>query len=499
LAQDVRKRRIRDALLFALLALLVVSPWLLRNIYYTRNPLWPYFSSVFGLGTWTATDLHNFLWEQTSHGMGKSLVSLLKLPFNLTFHTVEFDEYPPFPFSVLYVFILPLTLIVTSRDKRLRPLLVLVIAYTLFWFFTVQIARYIVLVLPFLSLLTAMAAYEVVCRLPARPRVVAGVNLAAIVAVFLAAWLQIRAYPKIQWSDVPVSHAQRDAFLQARVAPYAFYQLLNRQYKSQYSVYALGGGTAYFADGTMLGDWFGPYRYARIFDRLSDPQALYQELKAMNAGFFEVHVSDVGEDRGDLLLEQSLSRSHLKLIYAVPGVLGFKVLDIPANSRGTEILQEPGFLPASGKTSGGWTVVGQPLVSSSGSDAYQGEPALRSDFYNFMRQRVPVQPEHIYLLTHWSRWARRNSSVRLQVSWLDQRRKLLEVNIRNVAAGPMWQPHRMAVTAPKTAYWADVYAGVAGNNDVAWFAHVSFKDLQADSSDAATASGEKLVSPGVER
>jgi hypothetical protein len=293
--------------------------------------------------------------------------------------------------------------------------------------------------------------------------------------------VQAYAEKQIPWDQVPVTHAQRDAYLQSHVPTYDFYQSLNRQYRNGYTVYALGGGTAYFVDGLILGDWFGPQRYARVLERLSDSQALYSELRAMGADFLEVQSSYVGGGVEDFLLRQSFLSSHFRLIYANPRILGFQLFDSPLNLSETELLRDPGFLSAGGKPSDHWTVTGKPLLTTSGADTYYGEPAMQSDFRNYMVQRVLVQPDRFYLLTHWSRWARPDSTVRLQVNWFDRKLKRLRIDIRNVRTSAEWEQHRMAITSPKNAAAADVYASVTDEDDLVWLAHVSFAQLSYDS------------------
>jgi hypothetical protein len=48
---------------------------------------------------------------------------------------------------------------------------------------------------------------------------------------------------------------------------------------------------AYYADGRFLGDWVGPYRYARVERALGSGAALAEELGRMRAGYFLVNLA----------------------------------------------------------------------------------------------------------------------------------------------------------------------------------------------------------------
>src|SRR5205823_29615 len=134
---------------FAAIVIAIASPWYIRNAYYTGNPIWPYWGSKLGYGIWTPEDAKLQFDEQLHHGAGKGLGALLLLPWNFSFRPKDFGG--EFSLSPAYIFLLPIFLIAAIRHSYLRILLIAVGLYTLFWFSTVQVLRYLVSALPALS------------------------------------------------------------------------------------------------------------------------------------------------------------------------------------------------------------------------------------------------------------------------------------------------------------------------------------------------------------
>ncbi len=155
---SVREQKLRNIVAFGAIFLALAGPWYLRNAYYTGNPIWPYWGSRLGYGTWTAEDTKNQIADQFHPGAGKGPVALLLLPWNLAFHGATSFR-AEFLLSPVYLFLLPFCLFAAIRDSYLRALLIATGLYTLFWFSTAQQMRYLIQALPLLSL-AAGAAVE---------------------------------------------------------------------------------------------------------------------------------------------------------------------------------------------------------------------------------------------------------------------------------------------------------------------------------------------------
>src|SRR3546814_10164333 len=62
----------------------------------------------------------------------------------------------------------------------------------------------------------------------------------------------------------------------------------------------------YYAPGRYLGDWNGPFRYARVEPLLADPTLLFEELRSMKADLLLIAAGRSEEHTSEL---QSLMRT----------------------------------------------------------------------------------------------------------------------------------------------------------------------------------------------
>jgi hypothetical protein len=272
------RRRWRGAVGFAALAALTGLPWYVYNFVHTGNPVFPFASELFGFhGPWNARDLAAQLAEMHTHGVGRSLPALALLPWSLTAAQSRFQVEAPF--LPLFLPALALAAFGALRDAKVRALLTVAIAYGLFWFATVQILRYLTPASAIFSLAVAAAAQPLVERIGPKLRVVA---LLALLAPPIA-----YASVRVVGDGLPVTADGRRAFLSRAVPGFDVVDKLNREHGSSWSAYQLQlERLHFFADGLLLGDWFGPTRYAPIYPLLGDAAALADHLRQFHVEYF---------------------------------------------------------------------------------------------------------------------------------------------------------------------------------------------------------------------
>jgi 4-amino-4-deoxy-L-arabinose transferase-like glycosyltransferase len=274
------RRRLRAAFVFAAAALLVAWPWYLYDFVHTHNPVFPFAASWFGYGPWSPADLALQLEDLRSHGVGRSLRALVLLPWSLTVAQGRFQVEAPF--VPLFLPALAFAAWAAARDRRVRALLAVVVAYGLFWFFGMQLLRYLALASALFCLALAMAAERV--RRPARIDRWLPLALVAPSLVYAAARLR---------DGFPVGAAAREAYLVRHLTGYDALAALNRARPTGYRAFGLHlERLQLFADGTLLGDWFGPYRYRPVYERLADAPALAAYLRGLGADTLIVPTSE---------------------------------------------------------------------------------------------------------------------------------------------------------------------------------------------------------------
>jgi hypothetical protein len=278
--------RWRSVLLFGAVAAALLAPWYGRIYAWTGNPFFPFFPQTFGAGAWAPIRFHSFLapsrrLDGTPIGregvLASRLVDLVRLPYDLVFERVKYNGQPPI--SPFYLVALPLALLAAWRDSRQRRLLAFPAAYAFACLALPADARYLVPALPLLSLAAAGALLPLLGRPGSR-------RAAAVCALcFLPGWLYA-LYSIHRQGPIPLTPAQREAYLTRWQPCYPAVSYLNRTLGTGYAVWALHAeNMAYYARGRFMGDWIGLGRFDRMLRDLRDPGDLHGRLRRLGAGY----------------------------------------------------------------------------------------------------------------------------------------------------------------------------------------------------------------------
>lgn len=156
-----RGRVVARAVMFVGVALLVCSPWYLKTLIYTGNPVYPFFYSIFGGRDWTSELARNYAASQAEFGMGGGLGNFLLIPWNLTFHWTAFcDRGQPWLIvgPILLVAVL-LLLLARCRSRKLIGLILFFVVQLAVWFALTQQSRYLIPAFAVLAVIVAGIAY----------------------------------------------------------------------------------------------------------------------------------------------------------------------------------------------------------------------------------------------------------------------------------------------------------------------------------------------------
>ncbi|HKI03173.1 MAG TPA: glycosyltransferase family 39 protein [Thermoanaerobaculia bacterium] len=286
------RARTRDVLLFTGVAAALLAPWYGRIFAYTGNPLFPFFSWIFGhSGPWEPLRFRSHSGADPVEPAG-SLLSYLgklaRLPWDLVFERSRYGAQPPF--SPVYLAMLPIALLAALRDSRLLRLLAVAAAYVLACFALPADSRYMVPALPLVSLAVAGAAVQLLGRSPGRflggQRRLLAAGLCA--GFLLPGWLY-GFYRAHREGPIPLTPGQREAYLVRRVPLYPAVAYLNRTRGSGYTVWALHAEhMLYYARGRFLGDWIGPASFRLVLKDLAGSEDLYRRLRRHGADHFLV-------------------------------------------------------------------------------------------------------------------------------------------------------------------------------------------------------------------
>jgi hypothetical protein len=258
-------RRWRSAPLFAGVTFLAAVPTYLWLTLTTGNPLFPFAGRIFGTTSWAprAETLEGVPW-----------IRVLRVAWDVTFARERMNQQPPV--TPLLIAMLLLVGAAAVRDWRARTVVLLSAVYVLVLVNVPQDTRYLI---PLLPLFAVGAAVIVATQ---KPRWVAMLTVVAILPSLLYAGYRIR-----KDGLPPVTPAARELALTRRLPGYA---ALQRAGKAR--VYTCHEEQLqYYAQGQLVGDFFGPHAYADVLFNAPDTATLAARLRALKVDYLLVATS----------------------------------------------------------------------------------------------------------------------------------------------------------------------------------------------------------------
>jgi hypothetical protein len=277
-----------NAALFGATALLVGSPWYIKNWTWGGNPVFPLF---FGGREWTMDRLE---WVNVYHsgfGTGRNFLDYLLLPWNLYAHHERFGtvagsiELPSLFFPVALVY--PWTL----RSKVMNSVASVTLLWFMVWAAGVQQIRHLLPLFPGLGLLASAVLMDLadrpVLQRWGRPLVV-GLTGGMIVTTLLYSLLFFAA---VQPWRVAWGLESKDDFLRRRVNDYAALQFVRANLKPQARVLMLWDAQGYYCDERCLPDTEHS-QWTRLVETQPDVTSLAARLRDLGVTHLLFSTSD---------------------------------------------------------------------------------------------------------------------------------------------------------------------------------------------------------------
>jgi hypothetical protein len=283
-----------------LVCAIVAAPWYGRIVAATGNPVFPYLPRLFGASLWTPPSRHAV---DPLALAGDVAVRMLRLPWDAVFARSRLGGYPPY--SPVFLLAAPALVVGALARRRVRALLLAAAAYTVVILAILPDARYLLVVLPLVCLavgdcvawlleslasrrsLRSLASPAAVSapagrRSPDEGWVKARAALLAL-AIFLPGW-GYSLFSLYRLGPVPVTLAEREAFLARKLPLLSSIRYLDRACGSAYTLYAIHAeNMVYLAAGRFLGDLTGPAAYRLVIPADGDAELLYRRLRALGA------------------------------------------------------------------------------------------------------------------------------------------------------------------------------------------------------------------------
>lgn len=297
-----------DLALMSGIALLLVSPWLARNVVYSGNPFAPYFSSHANSGGQVTPDVMDEVGRRLPEGGQPAdlMWHYLSAPWTATMGRLGAGGY----LGPGLLMLVPLLLFMRGLPGITRPLAIIAGAGFLGWAVSSQVTRYLFPVLPPIALLAAVAAR----RLP-RSLTMAGIGWALAYNVFLFLFLveTIGTYRVVTGAET------RDEYLTRRVSYFAAASFLAEKATPADRVLFVGEGRGFYCPIPYAAATpFDPPILDRYVRSATDETDLIRRLKA--DGFTRLLVSgpELERTRGvkaDDLMKSSFPSGSPRLLF----------------------------------------------------------------------------------------------------------------------------------------------------------------------------------------
>jgi len=153
------RRRLRVLAIAVIAASVFAVPTYVLTYSFTGNPIFPLLNGIFKSPKWPSD---NKITNASDYGMPMNVRSLIRFPFRLTFDTTRFGEaLPRGSVGLTLLLAFPFSLFLLQRQRpAVRLLIAAMMSYLLVMFYTMQYARYYILILPLLAVLAVMTAFH---------------------------------------------------------------------------------------------------------------------------------------------------------------------------------------------------------------------------------------------------------------------------------------------------------------------------------------------------
>ena len=267
---------LKSGVIFFAIALLVVSPWYIKNYILTGNPIYPLFDQVFrflhhagenGTGIVAAADSGwaSNIFQRREIVFGESFLETLFIPVRMFFQGKDASaQYFDGVLNPILIIMLPFAFL-NKELNRDKVFFLLFSVFFLFmaYFLTVVRVRYILPVIPFLAILSVIGIKNVIDWAEKKSGIIRHAGLFGIPAIVIMLisfnFLYVKNYfNSIQPVKYILNQETRDEFLARHVRSYPAVKYINENLPDDARIFLMFlGGRGYYLDH--------PYYYEKSF------------------------------------------------------------------------------------------------------------------------------------------------------------------------------------------------------------------------------------------
>jgi len=265
--------------LYLVSAMVVGSPFYIKNWILTGNPLYPFLYTIFGGIGWDMELSRQYDLFLKSLGMGRGLLDYLLLPWNLSFHAKMNNPAFDGILGPLFILTLPFAAGVRNMPAPLKTAMAYCGITFGFWAASAHQIRYLMPIFPFLAILVGyiLGYYR-------HHRVIFSLlTILVVIGVAFNGYHILRDVQVIRPFAVLIGKESRRAYMGRMIPSYDIFHYCNTHLPENakiFLIYMKNPGflcdRSYYSDSVMES-----HTIEKILSRAQTPQQVYQELKSM--------------------------------------------------------------------------------------------------------------------------------------------------------------------------------------------------------------------------
>ncbi|WP_191602231.1 hypothetical protein [Marinomonas algicola] len=266
------KQKIKEATVFLGVCACFGTWWYIRNIALSGNPVHPFLSDVFGFYIWNQADLNSNLAELSTYGTAESFNHYFKQLKKATF-AFSYYFYASFLVALFFRIKQPQNALVRINFN----LALMTILFSLFWYFSAHIDRYLLPVLGTACASIAISMYLLLSALKIENKIYTKLSVFLVCFYFVLPSIKRDVNRFITY---PV-HLQ-EAFLSDVITGYRLLKKANDLNFPNRRIYQVGfADKAYYYNGVAAGHWTGEARWSGVASNVPDGRFLMKPAKEL--------------------------------------------------------------------------------------------------------------------------------------------------------------------------------------------------------------------------
>jgi len=238
------RKTVKNIIIWGLISFAVVSPWLVKNYIYKKNPVYPFMSELFPKDSTSDYEkLKGFNVEAKQFGTFK-LSDWVKHPWNITMGKVPNSE----NFTPLFLFLIPLVVFLGKSPPQLKYVIVYFLVVWLTWSVSSTMIRFMMPAYPVAGLI--IAYYLTANFYKSLKKILLWMVLfVCILNVYWSGWIY---YIQGGWQVVVGKQSKKDFLSTTHSSyPYGYYaamEFINKNLPKNAKVLFIGEGRSFYID-----------------------------------------------------------------------------------------------------------------------------------------------------------------------------------------------------------------------------------------------------------